>query len=590
MPALDPRDRSSFEQIETLAARILPEWAREKNVLGIVPALKVTEGRVDPGALVLGFHVDEKVEPELLEERGYRPIPAEIEGIPTDVILARRPAHDGSVDERDTRSQMFDTLVGGIAVGNANMNAYGTLGMTLLAQSDGRMVGLTNEHVLVFDGDGQVGDEVQQPRFYLNSEVSLDPASCCPNGQLHYRGVDNPIVDVAVGVFAAAALAAALSDEIDPHRRGQDATVPADDETTLRETVSVSLDYPDLPLPGTPYGMGVDWRYERETDRQVLDHSVSEQKRNEHVIRVQHLITDRRVYNRGATVTFLALLGSEEHRRSCGDYFVTAAALSPSHHRAYKLILRPWDASAGPALGAAAFTHGDLGHAVQGETVRRCFNYRRQKGSFRAPRTIDGVRYDPRRSTVLFVPDAHGRIAMRLPRRPMVITLPRAYARITLRIERHNPEPVRVRAYAGQHRVDEASSDASQSPAEAEITLEAESIDRLVVDGGGGEALLLELCVEELAGTACLYRGVLDLASDEELGVWSTYLFAQTSNTVALGTDPLVAAQTIGSLPVTHNFVSEGESDNITYGHTCNVALAPDGSFEVVAPADVEIG
>jgi hypothetical protein len=539
---------------------------------------------------VLGFHVAEKLERELLEERGYRPIPAEIEGIPTDVILARRPAHDGTVDERATRSAMFDTLVGGIAVGNANINAYGTLGMTLLAESDGRMVGLTNEHVLVFDVDGHVGDEVQQPRFYLHSEVSLDPASCCPNGQLHYRGVDNPIVDVAMGVFAAAGLAAALSDEIDPHRRGQDATVPADDETTLRETVSVSLDYPDLPLPGTPYGIGVDWKYRRETDRQVLDHAVSEQKQNEHVIGVQHLITDRRVYNRGASVTFLALLGSEEHQRSCGDYFVTAAALSPSHHRAYKLILRPWEAAARSALGAAAFTHGDLGHAVQGETVRRCFHYRRQKGSFRTPRVIEGLRYDPRKSTVRFVADAHGRIAMRLPQRPLVITLPRAYERITLRIERHSSAPVRVRAYSGQQKVDEASSDASQSPAEATITVEADAIDRLVVDGGAGEALLLELCVETLAGSACLYRGVLDLASDEELGVWSTYLFAQTSNTVALGTDPVVAAQTIGSLPVTHNFVSEGESDNITYGHTCNIGIVPDGSFEVVAPADEQIG
>src|SRR5205823_1375137 len=149
----------------------------------------------------IGFFVREKVPAELLADRGYRPIPPQIEGIPTDVILARnRPA--GSVDDKATRSQMFDTLVGGIAVGNANMNVYGTLAMTLLAVSDSRLVGLTNEHVLVFDGDGKAGDEVQQPRFYLSSEVSIDNAACCPNGQLHYRGVDNPIVDGAAAVFA----------------------------------------------------------------------------------------------------------------------------------------------------------------------------------------------------------------------------------------------------------------------------------------------------------------------------------------------------------------------------------------------------
>jgi hypothetical protein len=357
MPPLDPKDRASFGAVETVIKRITSQWRSQGHIMDIVPALKTRGGVVQPETLAIGFHVAEKLPQDELTRRGLAAIPAEIDGIPTDVILARqRPL--GSVDTKSTRSQMFDTLIGGIAVGNANMNAYGTLAMVLLAESDGRMVGLTNEHVLVFDGDGHVGDEVQQPRFYLNSEVSLDNAACCPNGTLHYRGVDNPIVDASAAVFAATALAAALSDVIDPHRRGQDATVPAAGERTLKETVSVDMNYPEMPLPGRPYKLDVNWKYQRHTDQRTMDFGAAEVMMNPHVIQTQSLTTDQPTYTRGATVTFLARLGRELEGKSCDNYFVTAAALSPSRRTAYKLILRP--VASGAGLAVAGATRGCL--------------------------------------------------------------------------------------------------------------------------------------------------------------------------------------------------------------------------------------
>jgi hypothetical protein len=434
MAALDPKDRTSFDIIASVIERISPEWRTYGHIIDIVPALKTKGGVVQPDALSIGFHVAEKLPPDELALRGFAPIPSEIEGIPTDVILAKQRAL-GSVDTKDTRSQMFDTLIGGIAVGNANMNVYGTLGMVLLAQSDSRMVGVTNEHVLVFDGDGHVGDEVQQPRFYLKSEVSLDNADCCPNGTLHYRGVDNPIVDASVAVFAATSLAAALSDVIDPHRRGQDATAPAPGERTLKETVSVDMNYPEIPFPGRPYKVDVKWKYQRKTDQRMMDFGVSEVNVNPHVIAIQQLRTDQQTYSRGATVTFFARLGSELEKKRCDNYFVTAAALSPTRQRAYKIILRP---------------------------------------------------------------------------------------------------------------------------------------------------LALRAATSEASVEGCLYSGRLVLAPDEELGRWSTYLFAQTRNDVAVGVAPEVAARTIGGLPVTHNFTDGGETESFIYGHRCNIDLAQDGTFEVI--------
>ena len=82
----------------------------------------------------------------------------------------------------------------------------------------------------------------------------------------------------------------------------------------------------------------------------------------------------------------------------------------------------------------------------------------------------------------------------------------------------------------------------------------------------------------------CLYRGQLVLAPDEELGLWSTYLFAQTLNDVPLGQDPLTAARTIGGLPVTNNFTDLGQTYNITYGTACNIGPVPYGNFRVIAP------
>lgn len=82
-----------------------------------------------------------------------------------------------------------------------------------------------------------------------------------------------------------------------------------------------------------------------------------------------------------------------------------------------------------------------------------------------------------------------------------------------------------------------------------------------------------------------MYRGQLTLAPGEELGMWNTYLFAQTKNDVPLNTDPLVAAQTIGGLPVTNSFSEGGVFDNFIYGKSCSIKINPNGKFRVIAPA-----
>jgi hypothetical protein len=571
---LDPKKRESFERLQQLIDRIKPNWLKQPNIVDLRPVIKVCKGVARPETLVIGFYVTDKVAPNLLGDRGYAQIPDEIENVGTDVVLIRQKPH-GSVDEKATRSAMFDTLVGGCAIGNSNMPYYGTFAMPLLAASDGRLVGLTNEHVLVFDGEGHAGDDVWQPRFHLNAEVSLDSADCCPNGQLHYRSVDNPIIDAAMATAAGCAIAAAASDTIDPHRRGQVATIPNPGERTLKETVSAEVQYPEIPLPGRPFKVAIKWKYERQTDTRVMQHAVSETQINGHVLSGQHLTTDQAKYPPGANVIFTAFLGTEPDKSDCGNYFVTAAALSPSHQRAYKLILRPTDVTASAAARAGS----------QMQTNRRCFGFPREyyHKPLRKPTALNGIVYDPAGQTMEVVLE-NGIFALHFPDTGVTATLPFPVQEVLTRV-RTGDFAVTLKAYDGITEVGSAVAASAASPVQLQIA--APRITSLTFTGGGSASAIEEICVVWRVPHLCEYRGTLALAHDEELGEWTTYLFAQTRNDVALGTEPTVAARTIGGLPVTDNFLDAGATDSFIYGHRCNVELKPDGNFEVVAPGTV---
>ncbi len=577
MKIIDPKQPGAFDEIKAVIERISPHWKDVANIVKIVPALKTKKGFVYSETLVLGFCVREKLSPEVLNQLGYEPIPAEIEGIQTDVIVTDSRPNDGTVHTKDTRSQMFDTLAGGMAVGNADRGSYGTLGMIVFSLEDNRPLGLTNEHVLVFDTDGQVGDEVQQPRFFLNSQVSIDPADCCPNGQLHYRPVENVVIDVAVGIYAACVIAAGLSDDIDPHRRGQEATFPDEDERTLKEVVKVDMNYPEIPFPGRPFKMKVKWDYERQTDRRSLTHSVDEIKKNQHYINVQELLTDKLIYSRGSVVTFYALLSAEKGKKSCDNYFVTAAALSPSHRIAYKIILKPFNVKEKVKAGHP------LLKINKDKSVRKCISFDKQRPGSRFTRVknIDGLLFNVSGFIAYFVaiPES-GNVGMKFPHQGMKVHFSSPVKEVFIKGSFKSADGVTVKAYKNLEEVGSAFS--NQTP--HSIHISAASITHIIISGGNNFAMLEEICIIKGMEGFCIYKGQLTLAPGEELGIWNTYLFAQTKNDVPVGTDPLIAAQTIGGLPVTNNFSEGGTAYNIAYGNLCMIDINANGKFEVINP------
>ena len=135
--------------------------------------------------------------------------------------------------------------------------------------------------------------------------------------------------------------------------------------------------------------------------------------------------------------------------------------------------------------------------------------------------------------------------------------------------------------------------------------LSGEGIVRVVVEGGGGEGLLISYCVDtvgeqtfttpiskaiassvrvevpklKLKGTRlkaqrCCFTGSIPLPPDERPGKWDVYLTVQNINSVPEGTPPEEAATTIGG----HVLSSHTSAEILG----CAVIMLLDHTFDVI--------
>ncbi len=350
-PPEDEATRKAFEQTIRRKNRVSARLRAQPNVTGVGVGYKVIRGELtdQPAIQVL---VEEKLPRRELRRRGLTPIPSKINGVPTDVIQAG--PFTSTESPSGSRGDRQDPLRGGLSVGYAGAPFhYGTLGAVVFDSTNRPMV-LSNEHVL----DGDIGDTVHQP-----SPVGLDDSFeigfqldvCNP---LNFIRIDTPDTlggSILAGAAIAAAIAAALSDEIDPSREGQQATPPPPGALTLEEYTKVKIDYPSWPLPGTPFQMGVDWTYERRLDSGVLGHHESSKRKNQHQVRYHRLFTDRRHYRPEdtirlfgivlppetlATTSTLTTAVIEPPRIPCKYYHCVALLHPTSRDRSYPVVLR----------------------------------------------------------------------------------------------------------------------------------------------------------------------------------------------------------------------------------------------------------
>lgn len=225
------------------------------------------------------------------------------------------------------------------------------------------------------------------------------------------------------------------------------------------------------------------WDYERQTERRVLSHSVGETKKNQHYIDVQELITDKLVYQRGNTVTFYALLGTEKERKNCGNYFVTAAALSRSKAKAYKIILKPFQTKENAKIG-----HPIL-KIIESKSIRYCVSFEHEKSvlKFTQQKNIDGMLFDPGGFPAYIIRQKENESNMlQFPDEGIMIRFHFPVKEVFAKGYYKSESGVTLKAFNNAFEVDSVTS--RKSPDTLHIS--ADAITHVIISGGNNEGLI----------------------------------------------------------------------------------------------------
>jgi hypothetical protein len=586
-------------ELHALVAQLRREYASDPNIRTIGWGLKRSKGSLQD-VLSIIFYVRFKLPSErAIASAGSRPIPNEIQGYPTDVEEARPGIQ--SAGQRDDRQ--YDPLVGGPATGNAEehifwFNGNGTLGLLVRNASDNAPMALSNWHVWADGGDE--GDDIIQPGHptAVDHLEGLGKVAAC--GPLLSAVIEweapSPLAGGLYGGAAAAAVAAAASDYRDPLRRGQDQTIPDPGERTLREEVDIAIEYPQLPLPGRPFQTRVTWHYQRHTETRLLKHEVKEDRVNTQFLLGKMIVTDRGSYKPGDVVNLTAAIWDYQPR-PCDAYHVVAHLLPHSRPRdALRVVLHPTSCP----RTFPPFPPEDGDHQ---QTCLRFEKFKPHEYPYKG--AFDWLTYlSQSQDPVYIVTWYNNTPALAIPIGSLRLSHVPSKC-VTAHVVQFTNTPVTMTAYnASGQSVGHATAPDVQG-VEHLLEIKAEGIVGVVLRGGGGEGLLLEYCIDGVAGarlssaisksiaagiaselpnldlsarrlkaTRCCYGGRIRLPPTENPGKWDVHLVVQNVNDVPDGTPPDQAAAIIGG----HVLSSHAAPDLVG----CGVIMLLDHVFDVI--------
>lgn len=589
------------EELDALVADLRREYGDDPNVQTVGWGLAERGGETQD-AIAIVFYVDEKLPSDrAVEAAGSTPIPEEIDGYPTDVVEADLQPMDATGD-RD--SEAYDPLLGGPASSNSEehiwiFNSYGTLGLLCRDTTDGAPMALSNWHVWADGGDR--GDEIIQPGHptaghYVESAVKI--AACGPTVTSLIEGeVPSPLAAGLYGGAAAAAAAAALSDYRDPIRRGQDATAVDTDETTEAEHVGVSVEYPEMPWPGTPFTTDVEWQYQRQTDQGTHTHDVSERRQNAQFLLGQYVTTDAANYDPGDRVEITAALWDYQDRPADAYHVVAHLVSTADPDTALRTVLHPAECPDSVPIAPPDdedLTCIDFADYQPGAT----YPY---KHRFDWLSALSADRSDLR--VVDWSGEGDGEL--RIPERGLSLSHPPA-RRVRARVAQYASSPVTLTAktYNGVEIDSVTAPNAQDEVHDLVIEGEGDAILAAELVGGDNEAVLLSYCIEpqvdeeiettvteeraegllaERAATHMLpgnrlrghrrcFEGRARLPPTEDPGQWEVYLVAQNLNDAPFDAEPDEAATTIGG----HVLTGQAEVAG------CAAVMLADHVFDVI--------
>ncbi len=312
----------------------------DPNIMSVGFGLKLVKGKPIAQACLQYYVVKKFADEQAIRQAGSNPIPSEVHGCLTDVIELAPFIPDSPTGERGNRRE--DPLVGGTSTAALGEflpfpTNFGTLGG--ICYQNNKEMALSNAHVW----GSQIGDDVVQP-FKPTDELlgaSLIGLGCGPFTLLFAEDLSG-LTGVLTWAAGASWMLFAAGDAKDPHRRGQEATVPAQpNELTKVESVTFAAEPETLPLPGTPFSAKVSWEYTRQTDQATYPFNVNETRTNEHVLIRKHIWTEEPVYYPGQTVKIKALLETIGTNRA--DAFHVVVHLVPQNQSGRRItrVLHP---------------------------------------------------------------------------------------------------------------------------------------------------------------------------------------------------------------------------------------------------------
>ncbi len=590
-----------LEKIKRLVKELRREYTDDPNVQSIGWGLPERGGDLTEGVSLI-FYVRRKYPTaRAVEAAGSRPIPDEIDGIPTDVQeLHLRPSQAGDRDEIK-----YDPLRGGVASSNAEenilwFNGSGTLGVLARDADTNAPVALSNWHV--WGDGGEAGDRIIQPGHPTTGdhlEAIGKVAACGPLiTSLIEWTVPSPLALALYGGAAAAAIAAAASDYRDPTRRGQDHTLTDPGERTLRETVDMAIEYPELPLPGRPFRTEVKWDYARETGKRLLTHAVEEERVNPQFLLGKLVVTDRATYRPGDTVRLTAAIWDYQPR-PC-DAYHAVAHLVPHNapDRALRAVLQPTSCPRRIPL----YPPTD-----PGEEKQVCLIFDEQRpGEYPYKGRFQWLTYlHPAQEPVHIVDWLNGTPALYLPHGGLRFSHFPA-SRVTVRVAHFTGQPVTLTAYNASGTIIGVESGSVEQGVIQTLSVVGEGIVGTELSGGGGEGVLVEYCIlplqeslltttleetlvanikrelprlsslegQQVRGHRCCFNGEILLPPTETPGKWDVYLTVQNVNHVLADTPPEEAAQVIGG-----HLLSAHTSPEIL---GCTIIMLLDHAFDVI--------
>lgn len=571
--------RTFARPLTEAAAREARRCQGDPNIACVGFGLKMVKGRPTM-EVALRYHVRQKLgSDEEIRALGSEPVPAEVDGYPTDVLpwtagrAATCPGSKSPTGERGGRKE--DPLVGGTSTTVLSdffsfPTGYGTLGGICLDAASGDPMALSNAHVY---GD-DTGNDAIQPWLpgsaYLTA--TLEYLACGPAAYLFSWTAPSPLTTILTTAAAAAWVAAAASDAEDPSRWGQRAgPLPAPGQLTERERIRLKAEVPRMAFPGRVWSTKTEWEYQRVTTGGPLATTTAEERANEHVLVGKRVLTDRQVYHGGDTVRVCAQLFTPPASVPVERFVVAHCFPLADPNRIVRRVLVPDEAH------CAKMELEPEPTCVAGFTPQLP-NAPRMTFRIMAPPFI---LFGEAPSTELLGAAAgnnpSGVNALRLPVSAVKIACPPS-THVELRVFRHKGS---IRATAISANGQEADTIQTTGPMGVVETLVLSGVEivRVELRAGRGEGYLAGICVDKRAiypldsqSLTRFYTGTFPLNRLEAPGRWGVMVVSQSLDNTRTGGDPVSAARKLGGIVDSANVVETGE---------CACTILYDATFEV---------